>query len=104
LLFAVLPGSALAYDGTYEGRVYVIQYGTDGFAFSLAGVPFLCSTGSPFAVWAIVGGRAGHISDTIKAMLSGVTAAKLSGLSVRVYADNLPDGACKATVIEFLPY
>jgi hypothetical protein len=103
-LFAVLPVRAFAYDGTTEGRIYVIQYAADGFAFSLAGQSSLCTTGSPFAVWAAVGARWGHTPDTTKQMLSAVTTAYLSGRSIRVYADNSPDGNCRATVLELLPW
>lgn len=106
LLLSLVPSWAVAYDGTTEGRINVIQYGTgDFFNFTLVGEPRLCSTGSPFSVWGVVGDRAGHSPEARKQMLSAVTAAYLSGRSVRVYTDNLlPDGSCKATVIELLPW
>lgn len=105
MLFTLLPSLALAdYDGITEGRVAFFQGGgADGhFGFQLVGSPRLCSTGSDFAVWGLVGDRAGHDPNGVKATLALLMAAKLTGANVKVYAYNLPFGDCKVAAIDVL--
>lgn len=102
LLFALLPGWALAWDEAV-GRIALIEYGpggNDGFSIYLAGQPRLCSADASFQ-WAFVApALTGHSTEMTKYLLSGITAAHLVSRTVRLYMERAAYG-CKLVGFDF---
>jgi hypothetical protein len=92
------------------GTVKWISIGPDGrFHFKLTGTVSLCGTvGSGDTTIGTVlvtqTTTAGAVTDEgARALLSTLTAAKLSGKTIRVYADNNTGYGCKVGVIDLDP-
>lgn len=99
------PGGVLV-----TGHIAWIQVSTTGaIHFVLVGAPPLCVSGGTGnnAIGEILPGQStsGGVNTTegMRAFLSSLTAAKLAGKPVKVYADNNGAVGCKVGAIDFDP-
>jgi hypothetical protein len=120
VLVALMSAPAFAWD-TISGfaKVTSIQVGVSGFSFSLEGNPAMCGYGSAttknrgavmVGTWTDVAhngnGSQGSVTMTaedVKNLLASITAAYLSGKTIRVYASesNGSGWGCRVGAIDF---